>query len=304
MEEFSALQIIPHAGINGNFEGLSTGEFDTEDNSLGLFRAEAFNPFSPTPSGLLWSQASGLDGAMTAGTFYVTTSGVMRRVEIAAITTHTFTASKDTWVSIDGTGTVDYDEETNGATPPTPPSGYTHIAIIVTNGTDITGITSLVARHPSEICRSTILTDGDTIKMPNLPTYQRLRLVMHGIDSGGTINAFLRFNGDSANNYSYRNSTNGAADTTTVSTSAGLISSATNSNPIICEADIFNYETDEKVVRWVGGGGGTAGAGNAPVRSEGSHKWVNTTDYISQIDVVNTGTGNYLAGSFAVVYAT
>ena len=118
--------------------------------------------------------------------------------------------------------------------------------------------------------------------------------------NSGQIRAVIRFNNDSGNNYAFRESVNGAADGT--GTSQSIFTDATagsNLQHIVC--DVFNIASSEKIgyVKWMSQG--TAGAGNAPTRLEGVSKWANTTDQITRVDVVNTGTGDFAIGSELVV---
>ena len=61
--------VVPSEGTNENYDALSTGEGDVDNNRLQLFRGETMPNFIKT--GLVWSTVSGLDGGMTAGTAYV-----------------------------------------------------------------------------------------------------------------------------------------------------------------------------------------------------------------------------------------
>lgn len=87
-------------------------------------------------SGLVWSGDSygaSLAGSMTAGFAYI--SGL--RVTIAAISAHTFTASKDTYVDLSSAGTITYTEVTNNAASPALSANNIRIAIIVTGASNI-----------------------------------------------------------------------------------------------------------------------------------------------------------------------
>lgn len=87
-------------------------------------------------SGLVWSQSSGLNGTMTSGVAYV--SG--KRLVVSSIASRTFTASKDTYVSLDSSGTVSYSEVANGAASPALPANSIWVAVVVTSGSAITSI--------------------------------------------------------------------------------------------------------------------------------------------------------------------
>lgn len=89
-------------------------------------------------SGLVWSTVSGLNGTMSSGVLYVPDG---TRVAVSSVSSRAFTASKDTYVDIGPTGTLAYNEATNGATSPTLASNYIRLAKVVTNGSAITGVT-------------------------------------------------------------------------------------------------------------------------------------------------------------------
>lgn len=91
-------------------------------------------------NGCVWSISSGLAGAMTAGLVYVNIAGVMVPVNLALISSRTFTASKDTYVSVSVTGTITYSEVTNNAASPSLPVNSVWLAIVVTSGSAITSI--------------------------------------------------------------------------------------------------------------------------------------------------------------------
>ncbi|BAS17641.1 hypothetical protein AHiyo8_59440 [Arthrobacter sp. Hiyo8] len=76
--------------------------------------ALALGAASYVDNGLVWSSVSGLNGTMTAGLAYVNISGVMLAVNLAAIASRAFTASKDTYVAVDVYGNVTYNEVANG----------------------------------------------------------------------------------------------------------------------------------------------------------------------------------------------
>lgn len=293
-------QIIPSEGTNDNFTALSDGTGATDDNSLRLYRAEIYpGAFIANSGGGVWSLVSGLNGAMTAATIYITTSGIMRRISLAQITSRAFTASKDTWISVNGDGTINYDEQTNGATPPAAPTGYSMLAKVVTDGSGITTIWSLMGRSAGEIARTTLQTAGDTITLPNLPAYKYMRIIAN-LKNSGALTVIWRFNNDSGTNYSSRYSSNGAADTTAAS--ATSMFGSTGSFHIRSVMDIQNEATSEKSASFKNLLLNTVGAANIPGRDEGMGKWSNTTNAISRIDCINTNTGDFAVGSEVAVF--
>lgn len=298
-------QIIPSAGTNDNFTALSDGTGMTDDNSLLLYRNEMFGGFCTTTSGLLWSVVSGLQGAMAGGNLYLTVSGLLRRITIAAISSKTFTASKDTYVSFNGSGSVNYDEQTNGASRPTPASGYTQIAKIVTDGSGITSITSYVQRggsHGREIGRTQAVTTLTNLEVEQLPAYKYLYIMGTGVATGGTIDSTLRFNGDSGTNYAYQLSLGFAAGSSSASaTSIAIENGATDSGQMVSWwMEITQIQNKEKNYKWESISQDAAGGGTIPVNLRGYGKWANTANLINKISWLSSNLG---AGSEVIVYA-
>lgn len=126
-----------------------------DEGSLVTFRSDAGIAF--VRSGMLWSDQSGLDGAMTGGTMYSSNGEI---VTVVAIATKTFTASKDTYVSVSPTGTVSYQEVANDATRPALTTGYLWLAKVVTDGTEITSVTDLRQLTPSQAILSSVYPVG------------------------------------------------------------------------------------------------------------------------------------------------
>lgn len=150
-----------------------------------------------------------------------------------------------------------------------------------------------------EIGRTTLSSVGDTILVSGLPAYKYIQ-VLFRLYNSGAISANLIFNNDVAINYSRRMSINGASDTSST-LSIGLSSGSSTSTPQYGKYFIYNIATSEKMVEMTTYAPGIVGAANAPIRSEGSGKWANTTDAISSIEIRNLGAGDYTAGSEVVV---
>jgi hypothetical protein len=273
----------------------------TDDNSLRLYRAEVYGgAFVANSGGGVWSTVSALNGAMTAANIYLTGSGIMRRVAVPQITSHAFTASKDTWISVNTDGTINYDEKSNGATPPAAPTGYSMLAKVVTDGSGITSIWSMIGRSAGELARTVLQTAGDVITLPNLPAFRYLRLISNIKNSGGSITVTWRFNSDSGTNYSSRYSSNGGADTTAASATS-MYGNAGNYH-VRGLMEIQNEATAEKSIAFRYLAMNTVGAGNIPGRDEGMCKWSNTADQITRIDALNGGAGDFAVGSEVAVF--
>ena len=138
--------------VNSNFNVIkneineSLDDANVEDASL--TESEMANDINPrvrmnelfndiTISGHLpATSASTLTSDISAGTSYV--SGF--RTNTAA-TSHTYTASKDTWVYIDINSTFQFEEVANDAVQPTAPSNSLLLAKVVTDADNITSVT-------------------------------------------------------------------------------------------------------------------------------------------------------------------
>jgi hypothetical protein len=124
------------SGISGTkvASGTLPASAATTDANVETRLSEIFGDF--VASGAVWSISSGLAGTMTSGVVYI--GG--RRVVVSAITTRNFTASKDTYVSVNNAGVVSYSEVANGAAAPALPADSVWLAIVVTDGTGITAV--------------------------------------------------------------------------------------------------------------------------------------------------------------------
>lgn len=128
---------------NGNVEGgvnIKPGSLVSQDmaNSISpkVRWDEAFNDF--TYSGMLPVTSANLTSNISAGVSYVSGLRISKDAE-----SHTYTASKDTYVYINEGGYYDYQEVANGASAPSTPSGDLLLAKVVTSGTAITSVSDL-----------------------------------------------------------------------------------------------------------------------------------------------------------------
>lgn len=151
-----------------------------------------------------------------------------------------------------------------------------------------------------ELGRTTLGSNGDTITVNNLPARKYLKILIKLLDTGGTIQADLRYNNDSGNNYARRSSANGAADTTLHTQSAHTLTTTLSSDSFI-EVTQENTAATEKLGFAISHEQGTAGAANIGTYRRTLIKWANTTDQITRVDIVNGGTGDFATGSEVVV---
>lgn len=153
-----------------------------------------------------------------------------------------------------------------------------------------------------EIGRSTLSVAGDTITVSSLPQREYLHVVISVIATGGTVNTYFRFNGDTGLNYAERLYDDGVS-TTSVSQDKGLLAGQTVQQNTFGILDIWNIATQEKFGRLQGNRSGASGGANAPVGFRtASFKWANTSSAITSITILNSGgTGDFGIGSRVIV---
>lgn len=98
--------------------------------------------FDHVASGLVWtgdSYGSTCAASMTAGVVYI--GGV--RVPVSAVTSRTFTASKDTYIDVGTDGVLDYTEVANNAASPALAASHVRIGIIITGASNIANVGSI-----------------------------------------------------------------------------------------------------------------------------------------------------------------
>ncbi len=140
---FTANTQIKSAEVNGNFTGLSDGTMDIDHNSLQIFRDEALYDF--VNSGGVWTADSAGVNRNASMTAIITTIDGWRS-SIGAVTSRTFTASKDTYVDVLRTTTTTalvYTEVSNNAASPALAANSLRLGIIVTGATTIAAAASI-----------------------------------------------------------------------------------------------------------------------------------------------------------------
>jgi hypothetical protein len=98
--------------------------------------------FDFVASGCVWTaDAAGSTrvASMTSGVVYI--NGV--RVTVSAVTSRTFTASKDVYVDVDSTGTITYTDNTTNAASPALAANSIRLGIIVVGASSIAAATSI-----------------------------------------------------------------------------------------------------------------------------------------------------------------
>lgn len=152
-----------------------------------------------------------------------------------------------------------------------------------------------------EIGRTTLVAASNTITTPALPNMKYLNIVVYAIDTGGTIDVWLRFNSDASTNYSFIRSVNGGAESPSTSSSAIVVVSAIGS-PSTSYVNLTNIVSQNKIAYCTSIARGIAGAANLPLRAEGCGKWAGSP-VISTVSAVNgSGSGQFAIGSQIIVY--
>lgn len=112
---------------------IASTAFATTANPNTLLAATTF-PF--VQSGVVWSTVSGLAGTMSGGTIYYNGTPVT----VNSVASHTFTASKDTYIDVDNNGNVTYQAVTNNAASASLTANSVRVAIVITGSSAITFI--------------------------------------------------------------------------------------------------------------------------------------------------------------------
>ena len=144
---------------------------------------------------------------------------------------------------------------------------------------------------------------GDTVDSGTITAKKYLKFEFSGIASGDVMGC-IRFNSDNGSNYSHRRGRNGTTDGTGTSTNLTYTTvGGTGTNDVVyAVGSIVNNSDKEKLVITEAVDSNTAGAGNAPQRREAIHKWANTSDYITSIQMVNVNSGSWDSGSYITVW--
>jgi len=152
-----------------------------------------------------------------------------------------------------------------------------------------------------EIGRASLASEADVITVQNLPARKYLMILIDcRVGSGGNINGMLRFNNDSAANYSRRVQADFGTAGTAVSDSSVSLGSSLNSSHI-AEAKVFpNLEGRPKLVmaEFVSYNG--SDATTLPLHRVQYAKWTGTAA-ISRVDYLNSDAGNFGVGTELVV---
>ena len=145
----------------------------------------------------------------------------------------------------------------------------------------------------------TLGSAGDVMAITDMTANKFNQFMTHQLQSG-VIDGSLRFNADSGSLYSIRASNNGGADAT-----AGSQNRIGHNNSQAASEDGFIVDYmcaivgEEKLLIGFQMAGNTAGAGNAPERTEVVGKYVPSplSDTITQVSDTNIGGGDFAISS-------
>ena len=153
-----------------------------------------------------------------------------------------------------------------------------------------------------ELARTTLGSASDTITVDSIPARDNLMIIPYVYDEGSNqVYGQGRFNNDSGNNYANRWSRNGGSDTTNTSQSSMVTYFAGAAYGEFGVFEMANIAGQEKLLIDHGVAADATGAGTAPKRHEGVHKWANTSDQVTRFDYINGGSGTFGTGSEVVV---
>ena len=158
-----------------------------------------------------------------------------------------------------------------------------------------------------ELADVTLSSAGDTISSGTFTAKKYLWVQCYTHATGGNITTQMRVGNttvDSGSNYNFRYSDDGAADGSITSQTQTVLTSGDNTMDRFVNIFIINNASNEKLMISHSVNSNTAGAGNAPLRTERVHKWANTSNQINIIDIINGGAGNFDTGSFIKVWGS
>lgn len=149
-----------------------------------------------------------------------------------------------------------------------------------------------------EIGRTTLSGASDTVTVDNLPARKYLTIIISTIPTG-QIDLNMRFNNDSGNNYTTKNTQDGTPSNST--SDPNFLFFSNQSNQIFSVLHVSNIANRNKIVNGQSISQEAAGAATAPIIRVNSGKWANTSVQISRVDLTNPDTGDFAAGTEVIV---
>ncbi len=154
-----------------------------------------------------------------------------------------------------------------------------------------------------EVGRTEILADTTAFDLTLSPVTKNI-LIRYFFIATGTIRVQIRFNGDTADNYSEFFSENyGAGTNVTNDDDIQITENASADQNQTGEIIITNVATEEKMGRTNNISSGGLGAGFGADYKVNAFKWVNVIDQINTINfLVDLGVGDIGIGSYAIAF--
>ena len=153
-----------------------------------------------------------------------------------------------------------------------------------------------------ELARTTLGSASSTIDVTSLPNKRYYMILYNSVGrSADSSSPGMRFNSDSGSTYAWRGSRNGGVDATGGSNTYLASSYTQDSSDQLQVSYIANYSTKEKLSITHAIQQNTAGAANAPHRSENVSKWANTSNSISTISAYTGSADTFGANSQVIV---
>jgi len=166
--------------VDLNLNGKGTGRVNVDGLYPQTFAQETFRDC--VASGGVIAISAGLVATISNIVYYI--GG--KRYTKSSIANKTFTASKDTYVDIDTTGTITYTEVANNAASPSLAANSIRIAIIVTNGTTLTVINQGDTAVTGPTVSSAILAVCDSLGNQIYPVPNQKLLAYRALTSNKT----------------------------------------------------------------------------------------------------------------------
>lgn len=132
--------------------GLANGDLDTYNNNLSIWRDKTLPDF--VVEGLqITADSPGVNRNASTAAGIIMIGGQV--IQVASVASRNYSASKDTYVDIDNTGTYYYTEVSNNAASPALSAGRIRVGIVVTGATTIAAQTSINQGEPARTVPST-----------------------------------------------------------------------------------------------------------------------------------------------------
>ena len=153
-----------------------------------------------------------------------------------------------------------------------------------------------------ELGRTTLGSAGDDITVSSLPDKRYYMVLTDLQDTGGSIHAEMRLNGDTGSNYAYRYNNNGGTDVGAGPATVMALNPAVQASEVFSVGYLSNLSSKEKLHINHCVNQYAAGAGTAPHRQESVNKHAQTSNPINSVTIrQGAGSGDYAIGSEAVV---